>query len=484
VGSPDVEALAQGWVAGSQTTDGVTTATSVQTDFSVPQDNAISGNNFQVFLGTYDNHNGYDEVGMASLNGKWGFFYSAGNPYCGGVSSENYNDYSLVEGQSYTFEISINVAASTMTFSVNALDTQTSFASYTESTPATAFDLNNLATCSGDPGYLLPGWTTAEYVGPDSGNVFGTPIPIWNFVFSNSKYCIGATCYGVPVSSLGSYYSPWAPNWLSSTDGSPEVTFTGSTPAVVHVSNQFYSMSESANQIYVSPGSRGTITESLTVAYSICNQGCTVSLAPYTTLPSGVTVTFSPTSGTVPVSSTVTVSASSTYSGTPWIGIGATAAGLDPPGYTTAGFELVVSGSGGGCVATGTPILTTTGYVQVQKLKLGSQVLGYNLSSGSFMKLTLQWANVSTVSQILEINGGLLNVTSTNQPVYMENSSFVGWLRDPINLAIGDFIFNPVKNNWIPITNLSLMMVKIKVFDVVTNGLNNFIANGILLDKK
>lgn len=72
----------------------------------------------------------------------------------------------------------------------------------------------------------------------------------------------------------------------------------------------------------------------------------------------------------------------------------------------------------------------------------------------------------------------------TDQPIYIENATFVGWLHDPQNLTISDRIFDPVTRGWIPVTSVTLVDHKSVVFDVVTSASNNFVADGVLLDLK
>lgn len=142
------------------------------------------------------------------------------------------------------------------------------------------------------------------------------------------------------------------------------------------------------------------------------------------------------------------------------------------------------SGGGGGCVAYGTPILTPTGYTPIQNLEEGALVDEYNLSTMSLTIGALEGANTTRVSEIVDVNDGLLYLTPTEQPIYIENNTFVGWLRDPQNLTTADNLFDPVNASWVHVSNVHFVWRHTIVFDVVTSGANNFVANGILLDKK
>jgi len=128
--------------------------------------------------------------------------------------------------------------------------------------------------------------------------------------------------------------------------------------------------------------------------------------------------------------------------------------------------------------------LTPTAYVPIQKLPPGASVEEYNFLSQQLESGTLVSANSTNVSELTEINRGLLFVTPTDQPVFIRNATFEGWLHDPQNLTVADSLFDPVTQGWIQITNVQFVHHHTTVFDVSTSGDNNFVANGALLDKK
>ncbi len=142
------------------------------------------------------------------------------------------------------------------------------------------------------------------------------------------------------------------------------------------------------------------------------------------------------------------------------------------------------AGGGGGCVAWGSPILTPYGYVPVQKLKPGDRVEEYGVQNNTMFTGTILYNNRTESSSVVSINDGTLLLTPTDQPVFIRNSTYIGWLRDPQNLSIGDQLFDPVNDTWINVTSVNIIYEHIKVFDVITSGANDFIDNGILLDKK
>lgn len=141
-------------------------------------------------------------------------------------------------------------------------------------------------------------------------------------------------------------------------------------------------------------------------------------------------------------------------------------------------------GGGGGCVAAGTPILTPGGYVPVQDLAPGQSVVEYNISTGHTMTGQLVSAATTPVTQVVNVNHGLLKLTPTDQPIFILNSTFEGWLHDPQNLTTADRLYDPVTGAWIPVTSVTTQTDDTTVYDVVTTGANTFVGNGVLMDVK
>ena len=142
------------------------------------------------------------------------------------------------------------------------------------------------------------------------------------------------------------------------------------------------------------------------------------------------------------------------------------------------------SSGGGGCVDLGTPLLTPSGYVAVQRLRPGALIDEFNFSSQSLEQGTLISANSTTGQSLIDINNGLLYLTPTDQPIYVYNSTFEGWIRDPESLTTADHIFDPVSLSWTAVTSVVDVSSRSAVFNVETSGANNFVANGALLDAK
>jgi hypothetical protein len=146
-----------------------------------------------------------------------------------------------------------------------------------------------------------------------------------------------------------------------------------------------------------------------------------------------------------------------------------------------------VSAGGGGCVATGTPILTSTGFVNVQNLQVGvSKIKAYDVATQQFTLETLKWLNSSTSTALVNINNGALLVTAADQPLYVTNQSFTGWINGPQNLTIGDYLLNPVSGLWIEVNELNFVTTATTVYDVAAapGQTRTFDAAGILTEVK
>lgn len=188
--------------------------------------------------------------------------------------------------------------------------------------------------------------------------------------------------------------------------------------------------------------------------------------------------------GSVSISSTTTynthqtVTTTITGSGRTWYAYSKNSAHWTNAFWTNSGVGC------GGCVAKGTPMLTDHGSVPIQKLNPGDTVMEYDFATQVLVAGTLRYANSTWENQLVDINNGMLRLTLTDQPIYVKTANWEGWLRDPQDLAVGDSIYNAVNNAWVPVTSIQIVQAHVLVYDVVTSGANNFIANGILLDRK
>jgi hypothetical protein len=154
----------------------------------------------------------------------------------------------------------------------------------------------------------------------------------------------------------------------------------------------------------------------------------------------------------------------------------------------------VSSGSGGG-VLQGTMITLSNGtQIPVQDLKPGMKTLSYDTINGSLINSTVSNVTETNVSNVLELNHQIYISGMGDQPVFVKlaNGS-MEWLVLG-KVSYGMSIFDPLNNTWIPVTSITLHNGHYAVYDVVTarqltNGghtivFNDYIANGVLLDKK
>ena len=155
----------------------------------------------------------------------------------------------------------------------------------------------------------------------------------------------------------------------------------------------------------------------------------------------------------------------------------------DLDGYLTQA-SYYVSG-GGGCLASGTPVLMANGGTKpIEKVQDGDSVMGYDLARGEMAPVTVTKNTPTRVDQVEVINDGLLTVTTVDQPLYVRNGSWEGWIRNPSQLQAGMELFNPASGGWTRIYLIETIAGNFRVWDLATTPLNNFIANGILVDKK
>jgi len=142
------------------------------------------------------------------------------------------------------------------------------------------------------------------------------------------------------------------------------------------------------------------------------------------------------------------------------------------------------SGGGGGCVLAGTLIAVPNGQKRVEHLSEGDIILGYNVTTNAWVHETVTSDTSTSVSQVLSINSGQLVVTLTEQPLYVGNGTWTGWVHDPQNLTVGEQLYNPSTGSWVSITSLQVLQGTYTVYDLRVTSPNDFVANGVLaLDK-
>ena len=152
-------------------------------------------------------------------------------------------------------------------------------------------------------------------------------------------------------------------------------------------------------------------------------------------------------------------------------------------------------GGGGGCVITGTNITLSNGStVPVQDLKPGMKTLSYDTATNLYINTTVSSVHETNVTRYIEVNH-LIGISGfSDQPIYvMFQNGSTGWtLLGSLNYTMK--VFDALNGTWMPVISIELIVHNASVYDVVTakqfivNGhttvINDYIANGMLLDKK
>lgn len=444
--------------------------TSVQTTITTPNGTPDSSDSFFVILSIYDGSSAYDQIGLMATIGGWYGVWSVG-PNCPTPSGYyDVNSVSLLQPDSqYTFQMRA-YPNGTIFFGGTVGPTVTGAWQWTGwyHTGGTYFEEQSSYYCGG---LWYNDYTDYEEIHA----LVEQCQPNWDFMFTDNE------ADGSPVTSWsGLYYN------LPSCIGS---VYAGSFNDVVSIRNEWFSIAVNPCapdsgycEFGVTPGTVASIVGSLFDWPPSCGCPASVSLSLYISLPTGWTWVFSPSNLVPPGSYTLQVGIpSSAPSGAYLIGIKASWGGQ----YTTFRFSVAIpSGGGGGCVAWGTPILTPAGYVAVQDLSSGDSIMEYDFQNQTLVQGTFTSGNATEATLLEDINDGWLYVTPTDQPIFVENATFIGWLRDPQNLTTLDKVFDPVTQSWVQVTGVTFVHHHVQVFDVVTTGYNNFVANGALLDRK
>ena len=148
---------------------------------------------------------------------------------------------------------------------------------------------------------------------------------------------------------------------------------------------------------------------------------------------------------------------------------------------------------GGGCVLFGTNITLANGTtIPVQLLRHGMKILSYNPDNGSLVDSTVLYVNSSSVTLVVNVNGIVYISGLNDQPVYVQvqNGTKEWVMLEQLNFTMK--IYYPINNTWVPVSSLTILTGNFTVFDVVSSNFfyngnylrSDYIANGILLDKK
>lgn len=486
-----------GWTQGATSNQpGYTPAREVQTTITTPNDYPRSSDFYYLYLSVYDSANSYDQIGIVGWHGAWLFGYSythattRGGGICSGSLANYYSPvFSWVQGTSdslypntqYTFAL-YAYPNGTIGF-LYALGNSLKFL-FNESyvhTGGTSFDLAQYYICNdGLELNYFADYTVYEEVEYTTQTVW----PDWSFTFYDN--CVSTTIGGTLVA-----YTYWSTFTYGTPPTGVTSIFVPFSSANVLVANQAGNLtlitalgSGKVATFYASSGS--SISTPVSTSYPYTGGAlATLSLFTY---PSSWTYWFNPNSGTPSFGSTLVVNISSTATYGMYLLEGDLS--WSSSDFTLVLFYVVVGpyGSGGGgdggggCVAWGTPVLQYgTTYAGVQLLGPGLNVIGYWSSNDTRATENITWNNFTWVNRTISINGGLIVTTLKDQPLYVKNGSWIGFVRDPQNLTLGEYLYNPVLNSWVKITSLQTLTNETPVFDLRENGPSTFVGGDPVL---
>ena len=142
--------------------------------------------------------------------------------------------------------------------------------------------------------------------------------------------------------------------------------------------------------------------------------------------------------------------------------------------------------SGGGSVAAGTLITLADGsQVPVQNLRVGMQLLSYDMASHQYVTSTIN--RFATV----QVNNLMIIQTGSGPPLRVDqNPAQKVWAKLPdgtvtlmsvTNLQIGYDLFQAPNQTWVPITSITYVnQGQYVMYDIYTTAPGNYIANGYL----
>jgi hypothetical protein len=278
--------------------------------------------------------------------------------------------------------------------------------------------------------------------------------------------------------------------------GTYTITVTGTSGSLTHTTAtmtfMFYDFSVS-----LSCGSPGcsygltqgsTVQDTLTVT-SLGGFGGTVNLS---VSAGGQTVSLSASSVTLSSGGQATVTAAITggsSSGTVTI-TGTCASGLciSPPQSHSASVSVSISCGcgGGGSVAAGTLITLADGtQVPVQSLRVGMQLLSYDMTSHQYVITTItRFVTVMTHNQmVISTSTGKPLIVDQNpaQKLYVKMPDGTVTLMSVTDLKVGYDLFDAISQTWIPITNIHYQNGgNHLMYDIYPTSPGNYIANGYL----
>jgi hypothetical protein len=483
-------------------------AYALTTEIQVPDDPPEAGS-FVYFglLSAYDSSGNYDQIGImenwlppshyaSSPSDAWYIAWASAGQ-CGGPAGFNstnwgIDSYPLIQGQVYNLTMEVYGAqggGTGITFQVNQVGWHTGpplgaiwTHYYNYQNPFWLGESNwgnGNGQCSNDDGYTD---YEEEYVTSQQ------LLPNWNSYFWQNW---GYTYAGYfPVTSWHSFYN------AASGYRVPSPMHYYQNGADLQVDNEYFTLNFTVPGASFAKGGAVVMSgHSDNDNASLCTgAACAVSsLTVLSISPAGqgLTATFSPTSGNPYFGFTLTVSAPSTalcqlYT----VETKAYSSALNA--FTTAMFIGYVTGcppshgGGGGGYSGGTTcnvlIWTPAGYETACYFTGGSQIYVWNFNTGAPTSATVRNVTTTTQNVTISFDHGLLKTSAYRQPVYTWNASFKGWIEDPQNLTIGDLLWNPQNETWIPIDSITYQFGTATFYDIdVAGSWNNYQGDSVSL---
>ena len=472
-------------------THSITTSITVK-DFSI----SVSPSTINIA----DGRSGTLSVTATSINGYTGTIsLSMAPPYCATYSFSK-TDLQLSSGGTDSAILTVSVAQNCLAQayydSVNGYDSMASV------------NRGTTITINTSDFYLSTPFTTFGIAGKNTLN--------YNVTYYNEN--------NYPSTSIAQSYSFGVNNCCFGASLTPNVSLPqGSVTTVVHISSS--SLSVGATTLTIS-ATDGYITRSVTLSLIANNYNVTLmynplqvtkgsstaiyfQIFPYffipltsetivpTTVPACLTLgTPSPQYFNLgPVNGysfiTVPVSAASTCT-TGNYQVTATITGVSNHTYDKAiTFTVTVAspppgGGGGGSVAAGTLITLADGtQVPVQSLKVGMQLLSYDMTTHQYVITTItKFVTVMTYNQmVISTSTGKPLIVDQNpaQKLYVKLPDGTVTLMSVTDLKIGYNLFDAISQTWVPITSIHYENGgQHLMYDIYTSSPGNYIANGYL----
>lgn len=289
--------------------------------------------------------------------------------------------------------------------------------------------------------------------------------------------------------------------------GTVSVTITATyTPSTVHTTPVYVTVtggdfSIAANPTSVSVQQGSTNAHPIVTVTSLSGFGGPVTLVAGTTACLYAVFDAQPqpvcTNGNRGTSATLSVPTGNSAS----IGLWVSACLTTPPGtyyvtvtgtsrslsHSTTIAVQVLSGPGcdSGSVAAGTLItLANRTQVPVENLRAGLTLLSYNVTTKQFETSSVTRMQLVPTDDELTIHTSagpvLLTDNSTLQKLWVRQSNGnTGWI--PVTqLRIGDYLYQPLKQQWTRVTQIDYTPGSFVMYDIYTTAPGNYIANGYL----